>query len=227
MRIASFDIGKANFAQYVEEVDISQIDKLREQYINLPKKEQRRTKGPISSKMQKIINGLLKCGKRIHVSVHNLKATEEDVLDIQTRKNILNHLKLYDRLWKDVDLIVIEQQFFNIYGGRGQKQKTRGANMDAIKIGELVSTFFLMNYPEKEIVIFGSMFKTQMLGAPNKQTKAQRKKWSVEKATELFQMRGDEKMLTVLNTRGIKKDDMCDAVLQCKAYLLKYRIACF
>ena len=73
--------------------------------------------------------------------------------------------------------------------------------MDAIKIAECVMTWFLTNYPDKEIMYFGSQNKTQILGAPYSMTKIQRKKWAEEKVREIYTLREDKSMIDLFNLK--------------------------
>jgi len=222
-RVASIDPGKKNFATYVEDFSIEKLDKIQKKYNQLPVKERRKVKGPVSSGMQKILDAVVKCGTRVQIGVYNLKGCEEDVLDEQTRRNIIGHLESSKELWDTVDIFVIEQQFFNIYGG-GKKKGGGGANMDALKIAELCMCWFMIHYPFKQVMSFGSQFKTQMLGAPDKLTKPQRKNWSVEKGREIAEMRKDEELSSFLEKKrgSVKKDDVCDALIQLQAFKFKH-----
>jgi hypothetical protein len=224
IRVASIDPGKKNFATYVEEFDITKLDKIKTKYDLLPKKEQRRVKGPVSKDMQKILDAVVKCGTRVQIGVYNLKGCEEDTLDEQTRRNILAHLDSFKELWDTIDIFIIEQQFFNIYGGRKGKGGTSGgANMDALKIAEMCMCWFMIHYPFKQVISFGSQFKTQMIGCGDKMTKPQRKKWAIEKGREIAEMRKDEELISFLEKKrgAVKKDDVCDAMIQLQAFKFK------
>lgn len=139
-------------------------------------------------------------------------------------------LHSYEWLWDTCNIIVIEQQYFNISGGR--QTKGSGANIDAIKLGECCLNWFLDKYyPFKEILYFSSMFKTHILGAPEKLTKPQRKKWSIEKGTEIFKLRNDEEGLEILNSKKDykgkkqKQDDVFDCVIMTQAYKFRKMIS--
>ena len=203
LRIASFDVAKGNFGQWIEDVNIDVVNKLKEKYDNLPKTKQRRVKGHMNSNIAEILREIYESGNRISVGVFDFRDDEDStVLDIQTRRNLLAHLRSYENLWDTCDIIVIEQQYFNNYAGK-KKGKGKGANMNALKIAEAVLIWFLDNYPLKEISSFGSQFKTQILGAPLGLNDAQRKKWAVEKAEEIVRLRGDENMISIYQ---LKKD---------------------
>lgn len=200
MLLASFDIGKKNFAHYVEslsEDDIVRLESLRTEYSQLPKKQQRRVKGPMNPRIKNILDGVCLTGTRVHTGVYDLRDDKEsNILDIQTRRNILMHLDSYRSLWSRCDRIIIEQQFFRtgIYKGRGTE-----ANVDAIKIGELVIGWFLNEFPYRDISYFGSQNKTLMLGAPYNLDKSGRKRWACVKGEEIYRARGDVDMIELFD----------------------------
>jgi hypothetical protein len=201
--LASIDVGYCNFAQYIEKFSVENIEKLRKKYESLPKNQQRKTKGPMNENVDKILNKLSKNSERIQTGVYdftNKNTTEKCLgLDNDIRKNILKHLHDHAYLWDTCDIFVIEQQYFHAGGGKqsGARKKQSGANVDAIKIGEAVFMWFLDRYPFKTITYFGSQYKTQILGAPCKITKQQRKTWSTKKAQEIYVNRKDEDMIKV------------------------------
>jgi hypothetical protein len=189
--LASFDIGKKNFAQYVEECDVKSLYSLRDRYRNLPKTKQRRVKGKMNDDIADILKEVCLKGTRIQTGVYDLRDDKEsDDLDMATRKNIVIHLEKYIWLWNKCDGFIIEQQFFakfNQKGGRGSKTQ---ANIDAIKIAEGILFWFISMYPTKEVMYFSSTFKTQMLGAPQLK-EGERKKWAIGKAKEIYIQRED------------------------------------
>lgn len=69
LKIASIDIGRKNFAQYFEKVDIKQLYLLRDYYDRIPKDKRRKVKGPVSSEMEALINFTCLSGKRIRMGV--------------------------------------------------------------------------------------------------------------------------------------------------------------
>lgn len=207
LRIANFDIGKKNFAQYIEDADVATLEKLEIQYKNLPKKLQRKTKGIVSPQMRKIIDTLYTSGTRVYIGTYDLRDDPtSDKLDMSTRKNIIAHLEKYKYLWNSCDIFVIEQQFFSEYSfSRNRKVKKSSGNVDAIKIAELVTGFFLKVYPHRVIMQFPSTYKTQLLGAPAKLSKPQRKQWSVDETQKICEMRGDEECLELFKLQNLVK----------------------
>jgi hypothetical protein len=239
VRIACFDIGKKNFAFYAEECDDILLQKLKQEYNSISKIKQKLIK-------EKILQEMFNVGYRIDYvtttpvgsgsvpafGVFDIRDDKDsNDLDMQTRVNMQILLKKYEWLWNTCDVIVIEQQYFNITS-MGNRGKGSGANVDAIKLAECCVCWFLDNYyPFKEICYFGSMYKTQLLGAPPKLTKPQRKKWSIEKGVEIFKNRGDEEAIDYLaglkNSKGKKQkqDDVFDCLIMCQAYKFKKYIA--
>ncbi len=192
IRIASFDIGKKNFAQYIEDANVNTLLRLEKKYNALPKSLQRRVKGPMNSKILEILDEVYISGKRIHTGVYDLRADQtSNKLDNPTRLNILQHLERYRELWDTCDIFIIEQQYFKTWNGRSKRSAGTEANIDAIKIGEGVLMWFLNEYPFKTIEYFGSQNKTQILGAPWRMKKNQRKKWAEKKTREIYVSRGD------------------------------------
>lgn len=193
-RVASFDIGRKNFAQYVEEVDFSLLETLKQEYLLLPKKKQRRVGGPMNEDVADILERICVSGRRVQTGVYDLRGEAGDTLDMETRKNIINHLEDHIELWDSCNAFVIEQQFFKqqVYKGKGTQ-----ANVKAIKVAEIVSTWFLTMYPTRVVEFFGSQNKTQMLGAPYGLGDTQRKRWATRKAREIYTKRGDIDMIDI------------------------------
>ena len=231
--IAAFDIGKVNFAFYVEEFDANLIKNLKIKYNNLHKKFKRRVKGPMNDFIQDIQNEMFKNGKLIGMGVFDIREDKESQkLDIKTRLNLYSLLEKYIDLWSKCDIIIIEQQYFNI--ARNCKKKGGGteANVDAIKLAECCITWFLVKFAEfKQIEFFSSVYKTHSLGAPDKLTKPQRKKWSNTKGEEILKLREDYKSIEIMNTykncKGKKQklDDVKDCIIMLQSYkFLKFII---
>lgn len=231
--VASFDIGIKNFAQYVEEISDESVEKLKQlskkYHETVPSALKKRVKTILTPEIHEILEELFLCGERIEMGVYDLSNGDEDHdFDIDTRRTIFTHLLKFKEIWDKCDMFMIEQQYFNMttFGPSGAK-KTKGgdANVRAIKIAENVASWFLINYPEKKLIFFGSQYKTQTLGAEDGMTKPQRKKWSVEKAIDIFTKRKDEYALDFMKrSKKIakqKQDDMCDAMIQFQAYKFK------
>jgi hypothetical protein len=194
IRIASFDIGHCNFAQYVEDVEVDKMLELEKKYKSLPKGLQRKVKGPMSEEIEALLLETCLSGSRVTTGVYNFTSESAQGLDIQARKGLLCHLQSFIDTWQTCDIFVIEQQYFNMGVGKN-KQSAGSANIDAIKVGEATFMWILERYPDKEIMYFGSQNKTQILGAPWKMSKPERKKWSAKKAEEMYTLRKDSDMI--------------------------------
>ena len=203
MIIASIDIGKRNFAQYIEEFNVDELEELNRQYNLLPTNLQRRAKGVMNDEIINLLQKVCLNGTRLQTGVYDLTANDDDVLDMQTRRNILGHLETYREWWDKCDKIIIEQQYFR---GHPQRNGRRGggteANVDAIKIGELVLGWFIAMYPNLDINYFSSMYKTQILGAPDNLDKSGRKNWATDKAEAIYRARDDTDMIDLYNLIG-------------------------
>lgn len=227
IRLASFDIGKVNFAHYIEDINVEKILELEKEYNKLPKKLQRKTKGELIPQMKKIIDELYLTGNRIHTGVYDIRVSKEDVFDINTRKNLICHLDSYRSLFDKCDIFIIEQQYFKTWSGRrkrGGHSASPGteANVDAIKIAESVVMWLLCEYPLKEVMYFGSQNKTQILGAPWNLTKAQRKKWSSIECRRLYELRGDASLIDLFNLEDRVFRKRLDNESKIKTYLETY-----
>ena len=252
MRIASFDIGKKNLAFYVEDANTERLLNLESKYNMILKKDRKRKGGILNPQIKNILDELFLSGTHVDkgygvfdirnalLGKDNTVLEISNTLDVHVRANLFKLLESYMWLWKDCDVVCIEQQFFN----------SRGANLDAIKIGECVFSWFVDNfYPFKVIEYFGSQYKTQLLGAPHRienkhgvwklMSKQDRKNWSVEKAEEIFLLRNELSMATMFGNakKGNRKkrqhlvfgkhkmDDIADCVIQTQAFKFKKIVA--
>lgn len=199
IRACSIDIGRCNFAQYIEDFDPDVITELEKRYAKLPKKYQRRVKGVMNPEVAQILKEVAMSGTRVSTGVYDFTTEVGQGLDIAARLGLLAHLARFESLWDTCDIFVIEQQFFNAtaFGGRKKRGASSGANVDAIKVGEATFMWFLEKYPFKTICYFGSQFKTQIFGAPLKMSKPERKKWVTKKAEEFYRLRGDQDMINL------------------------------
>jgi hypothetical protein len=207
IKIASFDIGKVNFAQYVENVDTESILELEKRYSLLPKKLQRKTKGMFPEEIQNIIDEMYLSSERVHTGVYDIREnTESSVFDIQTRKNLIHHLDSHKNIFEGCDIFVVEQQYFKTWsGGKTRNKRSAGteANVDAIKIAECLVTWLLCEYPLKDVIYFGSSNKTQILGAEWGISKDQRKKWAIKECRRLYELRKDKTMVDLFNLEDL------------------------
>lgn len=190
-RVASFDIGKENFAEWVEEADSFKIENLRTRYNLLPRKLKRKSAGPIYPEIQEILDELVLSCRRIHMGVYDIRHTKQDILEIETRENLYKHLEEHRYVWDTCDLFLIEQQFVSFAGfGRGAKKGAK-ANIDALKLAECLFTWLKIAYPERQIFFFSAKFKTKVFTDIPLKKKEERKNFTVEKSLEAAKLRGD------------------------------------
>lgn len=218
--IASFDLGKKNFAFCVEEVDLDILKKIK----NIPVKDRYNEDGTTTKKMEKVLEAVYKSGKIILYK--NLDLTKncdpKKKLDPETFYNMIDKLDEYIEYWDKCSTFVLEEQM-----SFGKK-----LNKMAMKLGQHCYSYFTFQYSRfKTVLEYPAYNKTQVLGAPKiegkpyksgkkryvSMEKPQRKKWSIQKATEILIMRGEEEILESLTTAK-KKDDLADVVCQLQAY---------
>ena len=202
--IASFDIGKKNFAFVVEEVDMEKINSIN----NIPASKRYQKDGNPTEEFENILTELYKCGKVI--LVRNLDITKDcdpgKYFDRNLFINMQNALDEYISYWNRCDAFIIEQQMS--FG----KNKS---NTMAVKLGQHCQSYFLLNYGIfKHVLEFPAYHKTQILGAPKVERKKKplRKKWAIKKALEILELRDDQETLSQVTTKK-KQDDMSDCLL--------------
>lgn len=244
MRIASFDIGKKNFAFYIEEFDEKKLKENMEYSTTLSslrlKKNRFNTDGTPNSEYASLLNTIYKNGKMILHKNTDLTANcdAKKQLDDETYYNMYNLLNEYLIEWKQCDYFIVEEQMN--FGKR--------RNPMAQKLAQHCISFFInlfLSDRNKKIIEFPSYHKTQVLGAPKQQNKKgkfvsmsqrNRKKWSVEKMEEIIKIRGEERILESniqipvvdsKNTKRAKKtpkpkkiklDDLADTLIQAQAW---------
>ncbi len=214
-RIASFDIGKKNFAFCIEELDCSILQELKA----LPKSKQFKVDGTPTRQMQEILDQVCGTGKIIlHENLDLTAGCEKGKkLDPQTFYNMTTALDQFDEYWDECMAFVIEEQM-----GFGRK-----INLTALKLGQHCFSYFLFRYGSTRVVTeFPAYHKTRILGAPKVKgrtgrwkavSKAHRKKWAIEKAKEILTTRGEEDVWFEVR-KTAKKDDLADVVVQLQAF---------
>jgi hypothetical protein len=210
IRLASFDIGPNNFAQYTEDFNPETIFALEKRYKKLPKNKQRTTSGPMNTEIQEILEECYLSGTRIQTGVYDFTVETGQGLDDRSRKVFLDHFNSFHYLWKTCDIFVIEQQYFNSCkkkknGYSKMKEKPSGANIDCLKMAEVLYMWFFEKYPDKLLCYIPATYKTQILGTLGRVKKDARKKWGSEKAEEIYIIREDEDMINIYElSRAVK-----------------------
>jgi len=222
--IASFDIGKKNFAFCIEEIDKKALLKIK----NIEKKERYNENGTLKEKMKNILEEVFSNGKIIlHRNLDLTKNCDPKLkLDPETFHNMTNVLDSYVQYWDKCSLFVIEEQM-----SFGKK-----LNKMALKLGQHCYSYFTFKYGKfKHVVEFPAYHKTQILGAEKQKgkqfkngkcrykamEKGARKKWSENKAIEILTSRGEIDILEGL-TSAKKRDDLADVLTQLQAF--KYKL---
>jgi hypothetical protein len=218
MWICSIDVGKKNFAWYVEEVyyqDLQSIEDLDNRY---------NPNGIPTPAMKNIIDQVCMNGKTI---LHtNSDITQNCVkgkyLDPESFHNLTDLLDNYGDYWDKCSYFIIEQQmaFRGVY------------NTMALKLGQHCYSYFNFRYGRfKQVIEFPAYYKTTVLGAekikgkPYKNGKTRwktidkptRKKWAIAKASEILKNRDENDTISNIRTRK-KKDDLADTFVQCQAW---------
>ena len=133
--IASFDIGKKNFAFYVEEVDTLELEKLT----TIPKNRRYRSDGTPTDEFEKLISTIYLTGNT--VLYRNLDLTEGakkgKYLDSVIYHNMISALDNYKDVFDRCSIIVIEQQM----------SFKQAQNTMALKLGQHCYSYFIFRYP--------------------------------------------------------------------------------
>jgi hypothetical protein len=216
MFAASFDIGKCNFAFYIEEFNENDLLSLQA----IPKNARYNPDGSCKEEFTALIQSVYMNGTK--VLFRNLDLTENTdkskYLDTKIYMNMIKAMDEYKEFFDKCSIIVIEQQM----------SFKAAQNTMALKLGQQCFSYFLFRYgEEKEIIEFPAYYKTQILGAPKvasssngklkAMSKPDRKKWSVEKAVEILLERGDVESVEEL-TKKRKRDDMADVLIQLQSF---------
>lgn len=215
IRVASFDIGKINFAFYIEEFNVSELINTS----NIPLSKRYNEDGTPTEKFNSLLQKLFKNGKTILHKNQNItqNCDKGKKLDPETFFNLNELLDSHIEDWQKCSVFLIEQQM-----AFGKK-----INNMAIKLAQHCYSYFTIRFGRfKQIIDFPSYHKTQILGAPKVKVvkrgkekftacdKPTRKKWSVKIASEILTTRGEENV--ILSSK--KKDDLADVITQLQAF---------
>jgi hypothetical protein len=203
IRIAAFDIGIRNFAFVVDDMPLSYL-----QHIAAPRKRDRYNKdGTCTQGFGSILDQICTCGELVEMA--NISLSTSKNLDRTAFDKMTNVLDSYSHLWDGCSAILVEQQMS--FGKR--------LNITALKLGQHCYSYFSITYPFKTVVEFPAYHKTQVLGAPKKMTKPERKKWAVARAEKILYERCDLAHLEKL-AKLSKRDDISDCLLHIIAYVV-------
>lgn len=244
--IMAVDPGKVNFAFLIEEVDSSTLTELKSkcpkkayrfektdtiddqngaEEDDRPQKRRRRGGKKRGADMEPtqaytdFLEEFYHCGRTVLCANHSVDVDETKkmrgsrCLSANVFQKLTDVLDTYRPYLDKVSTVIIEQQMS--YGSK--------INTMAIKIAQHTYSYFLFRYGmSKTIVEFPSYNKTQLLGAPAGLEKPQRKKWAIEKANEIWTLRGDLSASEYVTGKK-KKDDMSDCLLHVLAFLISSR----
>ena len=221
IHIASFDIGKLNFAFYIEEIDLSKFENIK----NISSLKRYNINGTPTEEFRNILDNVYKNGKNI--LLRNYDLTEKDVdkdkyFDFNLCYNMVDVLDEYEEYWENVDIIIVERQM----------SFRKKINTMALKLGQHCESYFINKYGRDiKVIEFEAYHKTQILGAEKILTTSRksyknmsdyaRKKWAIEEAFSVLSLRDDyETMSEIGNIK--KKDDLCDVIIQLQAFKYLY-----
>jgi hypothetical protein len=220
IQIASFDIGKKNFAFLIEEINLDEIEK---DIKNIEKNNRYNVDGTCKKEFQDILHKVYKNGKVILIK--NLDITincdKKKYLDKELFYNMIDALDEYKEYWKNVSYFVVEKQL--------------QINPTAVRLSVVCMSFFMFYFGRfKKVVEFDAYYKTTTLGTKKDQkklksgkikyvsiSKPERKKWAIEQASYILTEREDFKTLSEL-VSSKKKDDMSDVLCQLQAFKYLY-----
>jgi hypothetical protein len=204
--IASFDIGKRNFAFCVEEIDVNEL-----RQIDTVEHAKRYFKdGTATPEFTQVLKRVCGTGKIVLLRNIDLytNCDKNKKLDPLVFVNMYNTLTQYKEYWDKCFSFVIEQQMHF-----GNKQ-----NVVASKLGQHCFSYFVFNYAHfKQAVEFPSYHKTRVLGAAKKMGNRERKLWAVNKTMEILADREDQETIDDISSRK-KRDDVSDTIVQLQAY---------
>ena len=224
IQISSFDIGKKNFAFYIEEFDRDETMG----FPNIPSDERYNPNGTPTPKMQTLLDKICMNGRTIlHENYDLTKNCDPSAkLDPETFHNMTDVLDKYGSYWDKCTAFIVEKQME--FAGKA-------LNMPAVKLGQHCQSYFMFRYGRtKQFVEFDAQHKGKVMGCPKMinekkpkfkngkdnwcaMPKSKRKKYGVKQATEILTQRGESKILAGIKTVG-KKDDLADTLLQLQAF---------
>ena len=223
--LASFDIGKKNFAFYIEEINLKQLKDIE----NISKLKRYNLDGTCTAEFRKILDSVYMNGKKILLKNVDLTAgtNKNKYFDIELCHNLIGVLDEYSEYFDNVSYVIVEQQM-----SFGKKVNTM-----ALKLGQHCESYFLFKYGRfKKVIEFPSYYKTQVLGAEKlKKTtktgktsykavdKSIRKKWAIDEASTILAEREDFNTLSELTSMK-KSDDVSDVIIQLQAFKYLYFI---
>lgn len=206
--VASFDIGRLNFAFCIEKFDETVLQGMH----CIPKSRRYTKEGDSTCEFNELMGNVCSEGDLVlhrNVNISDCDGVFTDKLLI----NMYNVLEENSSYFDKCNIILIEQQMS--FGSN----KT---NTVALKLAQHCHSYFIFKYQDqKEIISFPAYHKTKLFDK-RKMTKPERKKWATTKLFEILLERGDVQSLDFIQSEK-KKDDLSDVVLQIQAFkFLRY-----
>lgn len=222
--IASFDIGKVNFAFYVEEINLFELNSIK----NIPKDKRYNPNGTYTPEFEELMNKYIyqNGNKKLLRNINLTDGTDKDkYFDTDICYNMFDVLDEYQEYWDKVSYIIVEKQM----AFRGK------INTMALKLGQNCQSYFMMNYgKELKVIEFPAYYKTLICGAPQTATKTktgkvkfktlgdrERKVWSVKEVFGILSLRDDYETMSQIGEMK-KKDDVSDVIVQLQAFKYLY-----
>lgn len=186
----------------------------------------------------------------IYAGVFNLRS-QSGFFDNDARLNVIQFLTTNFHEWPNIEKVIIEQQYFQT---RARKGKASGANVEAIKLAEFINCFFMLKgisteyfqsknktkvfaqhkMKDKERKLWAIEFAQQIcpeeLKVVYEIAKAvKRKRITAEKINGFLEpCKNSQEYIKAICLRVItekqKLDDISDAFLQLRAYVILNRI---
>jgi len=218
--LASFDIGKVNFAYCIEKIKISDITSIR----NIPQSKRYNYNNSTKESFENVLTQIYLQGEIIEVNVIDMTIGTDTTksLDPAVLRNITNHMDSKRDIFEKCCGFIIEQQFTGRKKGKfGMFQMQQ--NTMAMRVMQHLETYVSIVYPRAVITEFSSRFKTQVLGCPKERNSdSKRKTWSKHYFKDILIDKSDISILAYYMAHPKKKDDMADSYLQLQAW--KYKV---
>lgn len=215
---ASFDMGSVNYCFHVAELNPAKLKEICKPRIEYA------PNGECTDEMDACLTQVFKATKSVIFHVADLKEGLKAPSTDRILANLTQLLMDYHSYFEQCDFFLIEKQM-----------AFRGiSNPLAVRLAHHTESYFMFRFGHaRKVIEYPAYHKTQILGAakvqiPNRKgeikwtgiDKAGRKKWTVVKAQEIFQARGEEGWLEWFMAQA-KKDDLADVLCQLCAYIYK------
>jgi hypothetical protein len=200
--VASFDMGQRNFAFCIERIPLDGWESIP----HIPKRHRYLKNGQCTPPFASVLDTVTSKGQLVywkHVDLTSIGSTPEQVL-FKCTSVLDDHLSW----WQQSSAFIIEQQMS--FGSVRNPMAVRLAH-------HCLSYFQILFGSFKVVVDFPSYHKTRVLGAQKKQSKRERKQWSVTYTKSLLHQRQEWEWLEYLNQHK-KQDDLADVVTQLQAF---------